>query len=457
MTTVDQVVAQQNVNSKARVSQFEQARINIFWFANNFHWIALISVVIPAQVAVYFGNANKAANLPLVLVGGTLAAFIVNPLTGSLSDYVKSKLGRRRPFMIFGTIVNVLVLVAFAFLGQTFVTTPLSVPSIGAMALLFLLLQISNNFANAPWSAIIADKVPATQRGSASGWFGIMTLLGTIAGFLFAGALVTYGNQPIDATFRANFAHQIFIFYLALASVQAILVLVTVLTVHEEPSLNPPAFTWNDFLRRFRLEVRRYPDFTWVLLTRVLVMSGIWAVNNFLLYYFSDILKVSNASNAVSTQFFPIVLGTSVITTFLGGVLSDRYGRKIMVYISGAMMTITCILFIVTSNLGAGVAYPAALIAGAFFGLGYGAYTSVDWALATDVLPTADQYGKDMGIWSAAGIIPQVIGILLGSVIITTIRNSGIGLSIGYSALFGVVVILFGLGTFLVSRVKGAR
>jgi MFS family permease len=457
MATVDQSLIQQGAGATGRVSQAEQIRINIFWFANNFHWIALISVVIPAQVAVYFGSANKSANLPLVLVGGTLAAFLVNPLTGSLSDYIKSKLGRRRPFMIAGTIVNVLVLVAFAFVGQNFVRTPLSVPSITSMALLFLALEISNNFANAPWSAIIADKVPPNQRGSASGWFGIMTLLGTIAGFLFAGTLVTYGNQKIDDTFRANFAHQIFIFYLALAAVQGTLVLITVLTVKEQPSLNPPPFTWSDFLKRFRLEARRYPDFTWVLLTRVLVMTGIWAVNNFLLYYFGDILKLQNASGTLSTEFFPIVLGSSLITTFLGGVLSDRYGRKIMVYISGAMMTITCLLFIIASTLNTSAAFLAAIIAGAFFGLGYGAYTSVDWALATDVLPSAEQYGKDMGIWSAAGIIPQVLGIVLGGIIITTIRNSSIGLVGGYSVLFGVVVLLFALGTILVSRVKGAR
>jgi len=120
-------------------------------------------------------------------------------------------------------------------------------------------------------------------------------------------------------------------------------------------------------------------------------------------------------------------------------------------------MTITCFLFILALPLNTSTAFLAALIAGAFFGLGYGAYTSVDWALATDVLPSAEQYGKDMGIWSAAGIIPQVLGIVLGGIIISTIRNSSVGLVGGYAVLFGVVVLLFAVGTILVSRVKGAR
>lgn len=442
--------------SVGRLSQWEQIKINLFWFANNFHWIALISVVIPAQVAVYFGDANKSINLAAVVVGGTFAAFIVNPLTGSISDYARTRLGRRRPFMIAGTVFNVLTLVGFAFVGQTFVSTPLSVPTIVAMALLFLALQVSNNFANAPWSAIIADKVPAAQRGSASGWFGISTLLGTIGGFLFAGTLVHYGTGTVD---KQAFAHEVFIFYLALAAVQTFFVAVTVFTVHETLPAHQVTFTWGDFLKRFRLESRKYPDFTWVLLTRVMVMTGIWSVNTFLVYYFSDVLKRTNATGDVSTFFFPIVLGSSLITTFLGGTLSDRVGRKPLVYLSGAMMTITCLLFIlvpaVTSSLS--MLFAASMVAAGFFGLGYGAYTSVDWALATDVLPPTDQYGKDMGIWSAAGIIPQVIGVTVGGVIINVLHNSGANKNLGYSVLFSIAVVLFGLGTLLVRQVKGAR
>ena len=143
------------------VSLFDQVNLNLFWFANNFHWQAFLAIVIPSMVVKFLGNANKDINLPLVVVWGTLVAFFVNPLVGAISDYATFRMGRRRPFMIIGTVLNVIVLVLFAFSPGWFSSTAL----LFIFALLFLLLQFTNNLANAPWSAIIADKV---QIGRAS-------------------------------------------------------------------------------------------------------------------------------------------------------------------------------------------------------------------------------------------------------------------------------------------------
>ena len=95
------------------------------------------------------------------------------------------------------------------------------------------------------------------------------------------------------------------------------------------------------------------------------------------------------------------------------------------------------------------------VLAVAIFGLGWGAYPSVDWALATDVLPPTDEYGKDMGIWTAAGILPQVIGIVLGGAILSALQP--LPHHQGSSVLFAVVVAFFALGTVFVYQGKGAK
>jgi MFS family permease len=440
-----------------RASLGKQLAINLFWFANNLHWQAILAIVIPAVVATQLPERDKGLNLALVTAPGILVAFFVNPLTGALSDYARFKLGRRRPFMIIGTILNVAALLGLGYLAYTADGSALgNTQLIVSLALLFVLLQFANNFANSPWSAIIADEIPPAQRGSASGFYGLMTLLGTVAGFLVAGSIVQ--AQTNTPTFR----QQVALTFTLIAIIQVVFVAITVLTVKERPLTQPRPLRWGPFFSRFRLEARKYPDFAWVLFTRLLMMTGIWAVYFFLQYYFHDVIGITGPEHpahafgltigtpqAAQLLFLPIVMVTSALTVYFAGWLSDRVGRKALVYLSGAMMTIVCMIFIFFQT------FEASLVAAAFFGLGYGAYTSVDWALATDVLPPTDEAGKNMGIWSAAGIIPQVIGVVLGGSLIYVLQSAPGHL--GYTALFAVTTAFFLLGTVLIRQVKGAR
>lgn len=436
-----------------RVSFFDQINMNVFWMANQFHWNALLAVVIPSMVAYYLGDANKDINLTLVVAWGTLVAFFVNPLVGAISDYARFRMGRRRPFMIIGTIFNVIVLVIFAFSPSWFPASALLL----IFALLFLLLQFTNNLANSPWSAIIADKVPQNQRGFTAGLNGLFNLLGTAAGSIVAGTIVSKtitttqaGHTVTIKTPLPMYNNEIVQIFLLIAIVQIIFVVYTILTVKEEPlpAQQGASFQVGAFLKKFFFKPSRYPDLSWVLLARLLVMMGIWGIFYFLQYYADDVLHVTG-EKFIGSFFLPILLLASLPTTILAGWASDHWGRKGMVYISGAMMTIVCLIFIIFQNT------TAALINGLFFGIGYGAYTSVDWALATDALPPTDEAGKFMGIWSAMGILPQVIGVTIGGVILQLLRN--LPNNFGYTVLFIVTIVYFGLGTLVIRQVRGVK
>src|SRR5438552_19114981 len=91
-----------SVARERHVSIFEQININVFWIANNFHWQALLAIVIPRMVVKFLDPAQKDINLALVVIWGTLVAVAVNPLVGAISDYATLRMGRRRPFLIIG-------------------------------------------------------------------------------------------------------------------------------------------------------------------------------------------------------------------------------------------------------------------------------------------------------------------------------------------------------------------
>jgi len=403
------------------------------------------------MVAKLLGDAHKDINLTLVVAWGTLVAVVVNPLVGAISDYATFRMGRRRPFMIIGTMLNIIVLIAFAF-------SP-ALPSgilLFMLALLFLLLQFSNNLANSPWSAIIADNVPTQQRGVTAGFNGLFTLLGTIVGSVVAGIIV---NKNDALPLYRNEIVQIF---LIIAIVQVVFVAYTILTVKETPLAvrEGRPFQITPILKKFFFKPSRFPDLSWVLLARLLVMMGIWGVFYFLQYYFDDVLggpgvKTILLSGAFSgekfagTLFLPILLLTALPTSIIAGWASDHWGRKGLVYLSGAVMTVVCLIFIIFQS------QYGALIAGAFFGIGYGAYTSVDWALTADALPPTNEAGKFLGIWSAMGILPQVVGITIGGIILQLLR--GFPNHFGYTTLFVVTIVYFGLGTLVIRQVRGIK
>ena len=448
---MEQAVATATHDKTRKVRLFDQININVFWIANNFHWQALLAIVIPSMVAKLLGDAHKDINLTLVVAWGTLVAVVVNPLVGAISDYATFRIGRRRPFMIFGTIINVIVLVAFAF-------SP-ALPSgilLFMLALLFLLLQFSNNLANSPWSAIIADNVPTRQRGVTAGFYGLFTLIGTIVGSVVAGIIV---NKNDALPLYRNEIVQIF---LIIAVVQVVFVAYTILTVKETPLAvrESRPFQIIPILKKFFFKPASYPDLSWVLLARLLIMMGIWGVFYFLQYYFDDVLggpgvKTILLNGAFSgerfsgTLFLPILLLMALPTSIFAGWASDHWGRKGLVYLSGAVMTVVCLIFIIFQS------QYGALIAAAFFGIGYGAYTSVDWALTADALPPTNEAGKFLGIWSAMGILPQVVGITIGGILLQLLR--GFPNHIGYTTLFAVTIVYFGLGTLVIRQVRGVR
>lgn len=345
-------------------------------------------------------------------------------------------MGRRRPFMIVGTIISSVALTIMA-----------AAPTIAWFNFGFLLVSLANNMVLAPYSALVPDVVPPNQRGTASGWLGGMSMLGNLSG-----GLISYHIEDLGIGGC----------YAVLMLVHAICMGITVHMTPEVPIrevVSPHGL--RNRLRSF-LKPLRSKDFRIVFFTRFLMQMGILTVQEYLQYYVQDAIEspytlfgrvvATNAQKAVSILFLPMLLG-AIGSSMGAGVLSDRWGgaRKQIVYMSGTVMAIACVLFSVTRN------FAFDMLLGLLFGLGFGAFSVMDWAMATDVLPNPDEFAKDMGLWSLALVLPQVIAAPISGNLLDYFQKVNPELNLGYSVIFLVAVLYFVVGTAFVKFIEGVH
>ena len=134
-----------------------------------------------------------------------------------------------------------------------------------------------------------------------------------------------------------------------------------------------------------------------------------------------------------------------MLTAVIGGYISDRMGkRKIFVIIASCIMAVSGIIlaFVPEGQEGIGLTMIAALI----LGIGYGWYLAVDQALITQVLPTAGDRAKDLGVINIANSMPQVLAPVLAAPLVTVLG--------GYTSLYLATAVITVLGAIAIIPIK---
>ena len=377
-------------------------------------WFGPIQVLLGLQAS-QVAPGHKEATLSLVTGLGALVSTLGNPVFGALSDRTTSRFGRRLPWIAGGLALGAVGLVVLA-----------SARGVAGMVVGWCLVQAFLNATFAALNASIADQVPVERRGLVSGLIGVAQTAGLVAG---AGLAAAVGSTRTG--------------YLVLAVLVVALGLPHVLGARDlRLPDGAPRPTLRHVMAGFVPPLRRYPDFGWAWLTRFLVNLGNSTGTLYLLYYLMD--AVGMEADKATTGVF-ILTGIYALTVFgstvIGGVWSDKVGRRKPFVIAASIVTgLGSLDLALTQN------WVGAVVGAVILGIGFGAFTSVDFALVTQVLPSSGDAARDLGIINIASAGAQVLAPVLAAPVVTHLG--------GYTTLYVMAAVVCLLGAACVLRIR---
>ncbi|GAA4343937.1 MFS transporter [Microbacterium rhizosphaerae] len=369
---------------------------------------------------------GHAEYLGYITGAGALFVMLSSPFMGVWSDRTRTRIGRRRPFMIGGMVVGVISLVWMAV-----------APSV-------LLLGVGWVLAQWGWGTVLsnlqistADRLPESQRGKVGGLTGFATQIAPVFGVVIA----------------QFFTSDALLLFLVPGAVGVVLVTLFVTLVHEDDSRGLPKdqLTLGRLLRKYVYKPSRFPDFSWNWLGRFLFYFGLTLNTTFTAFFFAERLGVTvdKVAGVIAALGGIGVLATTV-GAIGGGFLSDRLRRRrVFLVLGGAVMAAGMTTMALSTSL------PLLVTGSLVVSVGIGLFAAVDQALLLDVLPEKDtDAGRFMGITGFATSIPQSVAPLVASAILLIGVTGG---QKNYTLLFLVAAALVLLGGLVILRIRSVR
>ena len=366
----------------------ELLQISIYWLGINAIWggVGIYNqervdqLAPPGEAASYLALMGWLA-LPVVL--------LVQPTVGMISDYTITRWGRRKPYIVIGSILDVIFLIGLA-TSQTFV----------ALVVFVILLQFSSNFAQGPFQGYVPDLVPPEQVGLASALVGAMQTVGFVTGAVLISVAYMLGDFTLPLVF--------------LGVVELATAAGTFLFVREGQIAKPRrGRSWFEIGRSaWGTDILKERSFTFLLVSRLMFLAGVNVFLSYNVLFLTRSLGMGDDEKGLWVAVIGVVTGVSTaIATIPSGIASNRVGRKPMIYLA-------CLIGGVGLVVAALAPSPPVLVLGVLLlGVAAGTFLAVDWALMTDIIPKASS-DRFMGISNlAVGLAGPVAALLAGPII----------------------------------------
>lgn len=390
--------------------------------------------VIPYLLENTFGFSTLSAN-SIMSVDNILAIFML-PLFGTLSDRTVSPLGKRTPYILFGTLAAVTLLV---FLG-VFTST---LNRLGFMTCLFAILFVMSTY-RTPAVAYMPDVTPKPLRSKGN---AIINLVGYIGG-IFSTVVMMFllqseKNENGESVYSSD---QSFLpVFLVIAFFMLISVLILVVTVKENKLLKQVEreMIGSEKDDEPRNKGQKLPKEVFRSLIFILFSVFFWfmAYNAVTTAFSRYCEKVLGADLGVSSGYL-LTATVSAIAAFVPlGWISDRLGRKKTVLLGITLMTACYAAAIFLRSTGIIIYFLFAIV-----GIGWAAINVNSFPMVVEMANSGD-VGKYTGFYYTFSMAAQITTPLLSGFLIDR-------LSVGYRVLFPYAVFFSALSFCTMSLVR---
>jgi len=402
-------------------------KISIFGAGLSVLWTSLHTIIIPVRLLDIVPEPQKNTYLGLLTFVGYILAMLIQPVAGAFSDRFTSPMGRRRPFILVGTLLALLLLPTMG-LSEIFILLFISYCS----------LQMATNIAQAPFQALIPDLMPQKYRGTASGIKSLLEIL-------FAVLVVRIVAYFMDIYIVQRNTLWLWVSLTVPGLVILGTMIATFLTVREQTS--PPRIRVEPATKvattAYKIDIGRNPNFVWFLMSRLFILMALGTLQTFALYFLRDVVHVPNPAGMTANLM--ITVGISLLlSVYPAGLLSDKLGRQPLIVLSGAIGIFGLLVLYFSPT------YFGVLVCGALLGIATGSFLSTNWALATDLALSGEE-ARYLGLTNLATAGAGALSRLAGPMI--DFLNSR-HVDLGYSTMLVLCITYFIIGSVLVMLIR---
>ena len=264
----------------------------------------------------------------MIMAADNILALFLLPLFGSLSDKTSTRIGKRMPYVLFGTGAAIILMNILPIIDNSYSAAPSGFKTVSFVIVLGLLLVAMGTY-RSPAVALMPDITPKPLRSKAN---AIINLMGALGGVIYLGvAAVMYPNSKVAGLEHVNYQP----LFIVVASIMFVAVAVLFLTVKEpklvaeQRELEAKHPEWNlaedDGSGHETLPADVKKSLGFLLASICLWFIGYNAVETWFTTYVSQVM--GQALGGASTCLL-IATGGAVISYIPIGVLASKLGRK---------------------------------------------------------------------------------------------------------------------------------